>query len=158
MYIAKYLFTSVVECLWINLKLNHFFFIVIYFQFSHLKCINRAFVREAYDGLNCSTGILYQKKICNCFTLYFFVKLQVLVWVIYELTSCLNPFPHKDAFWRLCSRRLFENMVTKEEIAQNKQFLPLLPCFQLYSIIILSFKGSFQFFLLTICCMWKRVN
>ena len=28
-----------------------------------------------------------------------------------------NPFPHIDAFWRLCSRRLFENIVTKEEIA-----------------------------------------
>ena len=25
----------------------------------------------------------------------------------------LNPFPHIDAFWRLCSRRLFENIVTK---------------------------------------------
>ena len=31
----------------------------------------------------------------------------------------LNPFPHIDAFWRLCSRRLFENIVTKEKIAQN---------------------------------------
>ena len=29
-----------------------------------------------------------------------------------------NPFPHIDAFWCLCSRRLFENIVTKEEIAQ----------------------------------------
>ena len=28
-----------------------------------------------------------------------------------------NPFPHIDAFWRLCSRRLFENIVTKEEIS-----------------------------------------
>ena len=25
----------------------------------------------------------------------------------------LNPFPHIDAFWRLCSRQLFENIVTK---------------------------------------------
>ena len=37
-----------------------------------------------------------------------------------------NPFPHIDAFRRLCSRQLFENIVTKEEIAQIKQFL-LLP-------------------------------
>ena len=37
-----------------------------------------------------------------------------------------NPFPHIDAFWRLCSRRPFENVVTREEIAQNVQFL-LLP-------------------------------
>ena len=33
-------------------------------------------------------------------------------------------------FWHLCSRRLFENIVTKEEIAQNKQFLLLPKCFQ----------------------------
>ena len=56
----------------------------------------------------------------------------------------INPFPHIDAFWRLCSRRLFENMLTKEEIAQNKQFHLWSSCFQLYSIIVLSFKGSFK--------------
>ena len=55
------------------------------------------------------------------------------------LMYSFNPFPHIDAFWRLCSRQLFENMATKEEIAQNKQFLLLSPCFQLYSIIILYF-------------------
>ena len=38
-----------------------------------------------------------------------------------------------------------KNMATKEEIAQNEQFLLLTPCFQLYSIIVLLFKGSFQF-------------
>ena len=49
-----------------------------------------------------------------------------------------NTFPHIDAFWRLCSSRIFENKATKE------QFLCLSPCFQLYSIIVLSFKGCFQ--------------
>ena len=29
----------------------------------------------------------------------------------------VNPFPHINAFWRLCSRQLFENIVTKEENA-----------------------------------------
>ena len=38
----------------------------------------------------------------------------------------INLYPHIDTFWRLCSRRPFENIVTKEEIAQNEQF-PLLP-------------------------------
>ena len=33
-----------------------------------------------------------------------------------------------------------ENIVTKEEIAQIEQCLHLSPCFQLYSIIVLSFK------------------
>ena len=37
---------------------------------------------------------------------------------------------HKDAFRRLCSRRLSENMAAKEEIAQNDQFLLLRLCFQ----------------------------
>ena len=37
----------------------------------------------------------------------------------------------------------FENIATNEEIAQNEQFLLLSPCFQFYSIIVLSFKGIF---------------
>ena len=39
--------------------------------------------------------------------------------------SVFNTFPHINAFWRLCSRRLFENILTKEEIVQNEQFLNL---------------------------------
>ena len=45
-----------------------------------------------------------------------------------------NPFPHIDAFWCRCSRRLFENIMTKEEIAQNLQFLRLPQCFSLFVI------------------------
>ena len=45
-----------------------------------------------------------------------------------------NPFPHIDAFRRLCSRQLFENIVTKEEIAQNVPFLLLPQCFPLFVI------------------------
>ena len=51
----------------------------------------------------------------------------------------LNPFPHIDAFGRLCSRWLFENIVTKEEIAQNVQFLLLPQCFPLF-VIVYPFK------------------
>ena len=51
-----------------------------------------------------------------------------------EYFSYINPFPHIDTFWRLCSRRLFENIVTKEEIAQNEQFLLLPQCFPLFVI------------------------
>ena len=32
----------------------------------------------------------------------------------------LNPFPHIDAFWHFCSRQLFENIATNEEIAWNE--------------------------------------
>ena len=55
-----------------------------------------------------------------------------------------HSFPHIDAFWCLCSRQLFEKMVTKEEIAQIEQFLILSPCFPLYSIIVFSSKRHSQ--------------
>ena len=45
----------------------------------------------------------------------------------------LNLFPHIDAFWRLCSRQLFKNTVTKEEIAQNMQFFPFATMFSTFS-------------------------
>ena len=70
----------------------------------------------------------------------------------------INPLPHTDAFKRLCSRQLFENMASKIEIAQNKQFLPLLTCFQLYSNINNFFRLCFQSRLLQICCMLESVN
>ena len=41
------------------------------------------------------------------------------------------PFTQIHTFRRLCSRQPFENMATKEEIAQCEQFLLLSPCFQL---------------------------
>ena len=51
-----------------------------------------------------------------------------------RIKAAINPFPHIDAFGRLCSRRLFENIVTKEEIAQNMEFLLLPQCFPLLVI------------------------
>ena len=54
----------------------------------------------------------------------YWIELKSL-WAI----SPFNPLPHIDAFWRLCNRLLFENIVTKEEIAQNVQFLLLTQCF-----------------------------
>ena len=56
----------------------------------------------------------------------------------------VNPFPHIDAFWRLCSRQLFENIVTKEEIAQNVQFL-LLP--QRFPLFVIGYSFNCQDFL-----------
>ena len=51
---------------------------------------------------------------------------------------------HLDAFWRLCSRRLFENIVTKEEIAQNEQFLLLPQCFPL---LVIGYPYNYRDFL-----------
>ena len=53
-----------------------------------------------------------------------------------NISIFVNPLPHIKAFQRLCSRQLFENMATKEEIAQNEQFLLLKPVFQLYSMVL----------------------
>ena len=76
----------------------------------------------------------------------------------------VNPFPRIDAFWRLYSRRLFENIVTKEEIAQYKQFLSRnVSSFshrlsiQLYTFSIFLTKYV-QSRLLQNCCMRERVN
>ena len=55
-----------------------------------------------------------------------------------------NPFPHIDAFWRLCSKRLFENIMTKGEIAQNEQFL-FLP--QLFHFLVISYPFNYRDFL-----------
>ena len=57
---------------------------------------------------------------------------------------CFNPFPHIDAFWRLCTRRLFENIVTKEEIAQNEQFLLLPLCF---TLVVIGYPFNYRNFL-----------
>ena len=82
----------------------------------------------------------------------------------YSISSCLliNPFPHINAFWRLWSRQLFENIVTKEEIAQNVQFLLLSQCFPLF---VIGYPFNYVDFLcfdksrlLQNCRMRKRVN
>ena len=59
---------------------------------------------------------------------------KVILSTKFVLLCLINPFPHIDAFWRLWSRRLFGNIVTKEEIAQNEQFLFLTQCFPLLVI------------------------
>ena len=69
-----------------------------------------------------------------------------------------NPFLTADAFWRNSSRRLFENIMAKGEIARDEQF-PLLPqCFQLFLTIKLSFMEIFSGFchhvFKVVCCIF----
>ena len=78
----------------------------------------------------------------------------------------VNPFPHIDAFWHLCSRRLFENIVTKEKIAQNVQFLFLPQCFPLlvigypfnYRDFFIIWQNMFKVVYLQNCRMRERVK
>ena len=51
-----------------------------------------------------------------------------------------------------------ENIVAKGEIVQNKQFLLLPQCFQLYSVIIPSILETFHILYFRICCMLGRVK
>ena len=44
-------------------------------------------------------------SLCRCF--------EHLLLQICCMSKRINPFPHIDAFWCLCSKRLFENIVTK---------------------------------------------
>ena len=78
--------------------------------------------------------------------LYVHVLTNVIMFVWTELYNELTLVPHIDAFWRHCSRRHFENIVAKEEIAQNEQFILLPHCFQLFSIFKPSFKEIFHIF------------
>ena len=61
-----------------------------------------------------------------------------------ENVCLINPLPNIDAFWRLCSRQSFENIVTKEEIAQNEQFLLLPQCFPL---LVIGYPFNYRDFL-----------
>ena len=62
-------------------------------------------------------------------------------WILLRL---INPFPYINAFGRLCSRRLFENMAQKKKLLKTSNFSFLPPCFQLDSIIVFfSIKGNF---------------
>ena len=96
---------------------------------------------------------LFQSSLYHSFDCTYIRVLKVLSVTMFIL---FNPFPHIDAFWRLCSRRPFENIVTKEEIAQNEQFLLLPQCFPL---LVISYPLNYRdipFFLQNtfkvVCC------
>ena len=60
------------------------------------------------------------------------LSLSPLTIYLQQRSLTLSYHSYRNAFPCLCSRRLFENIVTKEEIAQNVQFLLLPQCFPLF--------------------------
>ena len=78
----------------------------------------------------------------NCSLCAFFPISTMFTKAVCMWERLINPFPHRHAFWRLCSRWLFENIVTKEEIAQIEQFL-LLPVFPL---LVISYPFNYRDF------------
>ena len=100
-------------------------------------------------------------KNSNTDTIQMLSKVICCVW----MWTKINPFPHIDVSWRLYSRQLFENIVTKEEIAQIEKFLLLQQCFPLLVIDNHSIIMIFHFLtkyvqsrLLQNCCMRERVK
>ena len=71
-----------------------------------------------------------------------FIMLFTWWLTVWPCINLINPFPHIDTFWRLCSRQLFENIVTKEEIAQNEQFLP-----QCFPLLVIGYPFNYRDFL-----------
>ena len=85
--------------------------------------------------------------ICNTKNLYLVLNGSECLFNRESRTSAvitLNYFPHIDAFWHLCGRQLFENVVKKEEIAQNEQFLLLPQCFPL---LVIGYPFNYRDFL-----------
>ena len=66
-----------------------------------------------------SLGFILSQIACNSYdhSQIYFYSFELL---ILNIILFFNHFPYRDAFWCLCSRWLFEHIVTKEEIAQNK--------------------------------------
>ena len=72
--------------------------------------------------------------------------------LLHLLHALINPFPHIDAFCRLCSRQIFENIVTKKEIAQKEQILLLQQCF---TLLVIGYPFNYRdilFFDKVVCC------
>ena len=84
---------------------------------------------------------------CSCFKRILRYSRDILV----------NPFPHINAIRRLCSRQLFQNIVTKEEIAQNVTWnYPLATMFSTLShklsIQLWRFSMVWQNMFKLVCC------
>ena len=85
-------------------------------------------------------------------------------WYPFSKQTTLNPFPHTDAFWRLCSRRLLKTMWLKKKLLKQaiSPFAAMFSTFfSNYTFIygdLCFFPRCFQSCRLQICLMWERVK
>ena len=91
------------------------------------------FVEDDYDK---KWLLHFQIVVRTCVRMATYDTFKTVGWIF-------NTFPHIDAFWRICSRGFFENIVTIEEIAQNEQFLLLPQCFPL---LVVGFPFNYRDF------------
>ena len=54
----------------------------------------------------------------------------------------INPFPYTNALLHLYSKQLLKTLKQKEKLHVMRKFLLLPKCFQLYSIMLLSFTEA----------------
>ena len=101
------------------------------------------------------------KRLNNKSFIMFFLTLIISFVRISEI----YPFPTYRSFLTPLELASFENIVTKDEIAQNEPFLLWPQCFQLMPVSKPSYIKIFVFLircvqicLLQICCMWERVK
>ena len=73
-----------------------------------------------------------------------------------------NPFPHIDAFWRICSRRLLKTQWQKETLLKTSNSSFCHNVFYFFSNYTYNYRDfpyfssrHFQSRLLQICCMWE---
>ena len=80
-----------------------------------------------------------------------FVNHETINWLVINL----NPFPYKNAFWRVCSRQLLTTLWQKEKLHFKRNFSFCLNVLKLFSISISSSTEIYQDFarvLSVVCC------
>ena len=86
---------------------------------------------QSADKILTAANFLQIKEVEKlCIT--FLAAQQALKSEVRLLLLFINPFPFIDAFWCLCNRRHFENIVAKGKITHIEQFFHLLKCFKPY--------------------------
>ena len=103
-----------------------------WWQKAKLLVLSIYFLKTCFQKVVCCRGVrkcLYMRDMSTYRRLLMSLQLTTFKNIVAKgemLIMTLNPFPHIDSFWRLCSRRLFENMLRKEEIAQNEHFVTMI--------------------------------
>ena len=100
--------------------------------FCLLWCFNLTMIGFFYIGA-------WSTHMVSC--VYFEFNWLLVMNKLLQIRFWNEPFP---SYRRFCSRRLFENIVTKEEIAQNVQFLLLPQCFPL---LVIGYPFNYKDFL-----------
>ena len=102
--------------------------------------------KHRFDSILVSEEMVhFPSYYCYHVCVYYVIKV-VAADLLYQ-GNVIITFPLVDTFERICTT--FKNIMAKAKIAHKEQFLHLPQCFQLFSIITLSFDEIFHIFK---CC------